>query len=122
MDLIIIIKKIIFLPIEFGKNGNNESIYSLLQLIGYFDVYDKITENAILQELINHLDCIEHWLAWSENKRSTDGWFFLKKGSGVYVVGNIGLNGQVSEKLKFVDATEACAVFIKKEIESIRIS
>lgn len=121
MDLISIIKKIIFLPIEFGKNNNNQSIYSLLQLTGYFDVYDKITETAILQELINHLDCVEYWLAWSENKRSTNGWFFLKKESGMYVVGNIGLNGQINEEFEFDDATKACTVFIKKEIESIRM-
>lgn len=122
MDLISIIKQIIFLPIEFGKTGNNQSIYSLLQKTGYFDVYDKITESTILQELLNHLFCIKYWLAWSEDKRSTSGWYFLKKDNDKCVVGNIGLNGQINEEFNFVDATKACSVFIKQEIESIRMS
>lgn len=119
MDLISVIKKIIFLPIEFGKTDNNQSIYTLLQNTGYFDVYNKITENVILQELINHLDCIEYWLAWSEDKRSANGWYFLKKDKNTYVVGNIGSSGQINKEFDFDDVAKACSVFIKKEIESI---
>lgn len=75
-----------------------------------------------LQELINHLDCIESWLAWPEDKRSTNGWYLLRKENDKYVVGNIGSDGQINEKLEFDDATKACSVFIKREIESIRMN
>lgn len=51
MDLINLIKQIIFLPIEFGKPVNNQSTYSLLQKTGYYDVYNKITENAIFTRI-----------------------------------------------------------------------
>lgn len=65
MDLRDTIKRILFLPFEFSQADNGKSIYSLLQETGYFDDYDKITEKPILQELINHLNCIEYWFVWS---------------------------------------------------------
>ncbi|MEH6305237.1 hypothetical protein RYH73_06255 [Olivibacter sp. CPCC 100613] len=121
-DIKHIIKKILFLPFEFAKGDNNQSIYSLLQNTGYFNAYSKIAESIILQELTNHSNCIEHWLSWSSNKRSTDGWYFIKKDNGKYVVGNINSDGQRSECFEFDSAAKACSVFIKREIESIRTS
>jgi len=117
-----IIIRILFIPFEFSRSNNTNSVYSLLQETGYFDVYNKITEKAILQELINYLDCIEYWLAWSEDKRSSNSWYFLKKASDKYVVGKISLNGQMNEEFEFDDGVKACSVFIKREIESIRMS
>ncbi|GAA0875039.1 hypothetical protein GCM10009118_14470 [Wandonia haliotis] len=114
-----IIKQILFLPFEFVQD-NNHSIYSLLQNTGYFNVYSKITQSTILQELTNHSNCIEYWLSWSENKRSTDGWYFIKKDNDKYVVGNINSDGQNSKYFEFDSAAQACSIFIKREIESIR--
>lgn len=122
MDLTNVIKKIIFLPIEFGKPNNHQSIHSLLKETGYFDVHDKVTESTILQELINHLNCVERWLAWSENKRSANGWYFLKKDEDRYVVGNIDSHGKKSEYFEFDDVVKTCSIFIKREIETIRVN
>jgi RimJ/RimL family protein N-acetyltransferase len=116
------IKKIILLPLDFNKVGNDQSIYSLLKDAGYFEIYDKVNEENILETLSNHKDWIEYWLAWSENKRGGDGWYLMKKGKNKYVVGRIGFGGENEEYFEFDNLLSGCAVFIKKEIESIRIS
>jgi hypothetical protein len=122
MDLKSIIKQIIHLPLEFGKIDNNLSFYTLLRKTGYFDVYTNVTINAIVQELPNHQHCIEYWLIWSENKRSSDGRYFIKKDDQLYIVGRLSADGNKNEVFEFDNAVEACSAFIKREIECVRAS
>lgn len=121
MNLEDVIKKIISLPLEFNRVGNNKSIYSLLRDTGYFSLHDKINENNVLGVLCNYLNFVEYWLTWSEDKRSRDGWYFLKKDNNKYIVGFIGFDSKNQKYLEFDDVVSACAAFIKKEIESIRV-
>lgn len=120
MDLMNVVKKIISLPVEFEKG--DDSIYSLLKNTGYFSVYDRVTENVISVELNTCLECIENWLCWSENKRTDEGWYFLKMGENKYIVGDVNSNSKKNESFEIEDAKKACSIFIKREIESIRLS
>ncbi len=112
------IEKVVNLPSQF-YNLENISIYSLLEETGYFEIPDKINEENILVELVNHPECIEQWLDWSENKRVTSGWYFRKSKNGKYIVGYF----PEKETIKSIEssyASELCAKFIKREIEDIR--
>jgi hypothetical protein len=50
-------------------------------------LHNQISEADIFQELNQHLECIDLWLKWSENKRSNSGWYFRENEIGQYVVG-----------------------------------
>jgi hypothetical protein len=92
----------------------------LLKECGYFELHGQISEADIFQELKQHLQCIDQWLSWSENKRSSSGWYFRENENGQYVVGYFPLQ-ESSEATEYFDKTEACSAFIKREIEDIRM-
>lgn len=116
--MIDIIDKIIMIPNDFYKL-KNISICYLLKETGYFDVYNKITTEMIEKRLVNYQESIEEWLLYSENKRSSSGYYLTQEDS-YYVVGYIDIKIKKNDKKKYKNKIEACSVFIKNEIEGIR--
>jgi hypothetical protein len=115
-----VIKNIVFLPKRFYTE-RNVSIYSLLEESGYFELYDQIRETDIVKELVKHLECIDQWMNLSENKRSSSGWYFKQTENSKYIVGYFSHPSQENLKtIEYFDKFEACAAFIKREIEDIR--
>jgi len=115
-----LIKSILSLPEKFHALGN-VSIYSLLKETGYFEIHDQINETAILDELNKHPGYINHWLSWSDDKRSGSGWYIKQNENRKYVIGYFSTR-ENSKKTEYSDSKEACAAFIKREIEEIRKS
>ena len=120
--MIILINKILNLPARFKNSKNNNSIYSLLQGTGYFEAYDSINENSIREVLVKQSEYVYQWLRWSEDKRSSSGWYFIQNGNQKYVVGYLDSDKGITEKMDYSDIKIACAAYIKQEIESIRKS
>ncbi len=120
MNTSVLIRKILSLPEKFYNLGN-ASIYSLLKETGYFEIYCQINEATILDELNKHPEYINYWLNWSDDKRNTSGWYFKQNENGKYVVGYFPASEQ-SKQMEYSDSKEACAAFIKREIEEIRKS
>ncbi len=119
MNLRNIINRITQLPAEFKIPGNNHSIYYLLKEAGYFDFHDEINENDFVNALAEHPEHITDWIQWSEDKRISSGWYFLQSTQGKFIVGFY--PGKDNSKQKeYSDIKEACAAFIKREIEEIR--
>lgn len=87
-----VIEKVIFLPKNFYKSGNEKSIYGLLEETGYLNESEVFLEDAVSQILLLYPDQIVFWLKWSENKRSSNGWYFSKGQSGKYIVGQRSIN------------------------------
>ncbi len=114
-----ILHDIIYLPRRFNET-NDRSIHTLLIETGYAAVRDQITIKAIRSFLMIHPECVLDWLQYSENKRATAGWYLKMGCSGEYIVeycprdSKQKVNGQ-----SFPNRTEACAVFVKREIDSI---
>ena len=117
-----VVTRILNLPERFYSPENNQSIYSLLQYTGYFEVYENINENIIREVLEQQPHYIEQWLRWSEDKRGGSGWYFMQDGSRKYVVGFLDSDKGTIKKMEYSDKENACASFIKQEIESIRRS
>lgn len=113
-----IINRIIYLPMKFKSLGNI-SIYSLLKETGYFEMYNQINEANIIEGLTKHPKCINQWLRWSEDKRTSSGWYFQQNRNGKYIVGYYPTKEDF-QLTEYTDIYEACAVFIKREIEEIR--
>lgn len=113
------IKEILFIPKEFYTQ-RNVSIFSLLKETGYFELYNQISEAEIFDLVIQYPECIEYWLNWSENKRVNAGWYFKQNDDGEYIVGYFPPKSKLDTC--YTNINEACAAFIKKEIEDIRIA
>ncbi len=118
-NIINLIRRIISLPIDFSRT-ETKSLYDLLKDTGYFEKYSEILEYDIAKALEESPILIDKWFEWSENKRSSDGWYVIKKVDGKFEVGEINKNGIKEQFLELLDKRIACAVFIKKEIEDMR--
>jgi hypothetical protein len=121
MDIKKITRKVIGLPNRFYAPNNEQSIYFLLQETGYFGAHDKVNEYAIREILSEHIEYAKQWLEWSENKRSSSGWYFMQNEQRKYVVGHYPEQENFKEN-EYSEIKEACAAFIKREIEDIRRS
>ena len=114
-----IILKIISLPVAFYEVGD-KSFYELLKETKYFEYFDNIFEDSIANVLLNNPAYIEKWLEWSEDKRSSDGWYFVINNNEKFEVGRINEDGKKGQYLEFSDKRNACAAFIKREIDELR--
>lgn len=117
MNLCKIINKILHIPRDLHRL-NNVSVYSLLRGSGYFEAYSLISTDDIKAALVSEPNCVDEWLVYSEDKRCDSGWYFMRKEKHEYVVGYYPpYNGSCTT---YSTSLDACAVFIKKEIEDIR--
>ena len=106
------------MPTNF-QELRNISFVSLLRNTGYFELFDEINSNDIKEQLETHPEWVRQWLNYSDDKRTSSGWYFIKSEMGKYIVGFYPPNKY--RTMEFVDIVEACSVFIKMEIESVRM-
>lgn len=119
MEVSDVIAGLIHLPRRFNSLGN-VSIYDLLKETGYFEMHDQVSEESIHEPLAQQPECVDEWINYSEDKRSSTGWYLKQEGGGTYVVGYFaGKNGEHS-KFRYANRIAACAAFIKCESEHIR--
>ena len=119
MDINQIIESILKLPSNFYASKNNLSIKELLLRTNYLKVKNDININIVYQSLKNHPEFADSWLIWSENKRSSSGWFIELNNFDKYSVGYFDSKlGKVIEN-NYDDIISACAFFIVKEIIDI---
>jgi hypothetical protein len=112
--------KVICLARDFAAS-TKDSFFTMLKNTGYFEKYAEVTEEVIFQALLKNPGFIEDWLSFSENKRVESGAYFFLSSSGKYVAGVINSDGS-DKKKECLDGSSACAIFIKREIESVRLS
>jgi hypothetical protein len=109
---------LVHLPRRFDASGM--SIYELLRQTGYFEMYDEILEADIRETLAQHPECVDEWISYSGDKRTSSGWYIKQEDSTIYKVGCLSPKGGKSIETSYVDHTDACAAFIKHELEDIR--
>jgi hypothetical protein len=95
-------------------------MYSLLKESGYFEMHDQIGEIELYEALNKHLECVDQWLTLSESKRVSSGWYFEDNTNGTYSVGYYPQQKNLTPA-EYFDKVKACAAFIKREIEDIRV-
>lgn len=118
-DIKSMIINIVNIPSTLHSN-ETESMYSLLQNYNYFEKYEIVQESLIREILIKNPEYINQWLQWSEDKRTSEGWYFIKNTNNKYTVGYYGSKKEI--KNEYSDAANACAAFIKLDIESLRVA
>ena len=106
------IERICNLPVEFRRGS--KSPVQLIRESGYFESPNELTVEALAAFICNHVEVIQVWLSWSEDKRVSSGWYFIRKNGG-FIVGNLADGPQ----LRFSDESQACAEFVLREVASI---
>jgi len=115
-----VIEKLIALPMTYYDSGR-KSMPDLLEESGYYSLYSEIGEEDIKVALKDKPERIDYWLMWSDDKRFSSGWYFLKNSEGKPLV-SYNPEDTNFEKSNFTDLASACAFFIKQELERIRKS
>lgn len=98
---------------------DNVSPWRLLQDSGYVQRRAEIDVASLTQCFVEHPDLIGEWLIYSENKHVSSGWYFSADSTdGRYVVGYFPADAKKQE-CRFTSAADACAVFVKSELEAM---
>jgi|GEM_PF-4371167 len=108
------LKDLLYFPEKIEQT--NMSINEICDIIsdGYTKQFPKLEE--LIGGLRSNRKLIGLWMQFSENKRGSPSWYFLKAGEK-YIVGYLDTDYQCNEGM-FEDQYFACAVFIKLEMES----
>lgn len=114
------INELINLPRQFNS-VDNKSIRILLKETGYFEIHNQISVEKIRDVLIHHPDRVDDWIAYSEDKRSSFGWYFkYEANKNKYIVDSFSGKEEDSPHGEYSNRLDACAYFIKNEIDDIR--
>ena len=112
--------QIVTMPRRFHSLGNI-SIFSLLEETGYFELHDQVSESDIRVALLLDPECVQEWMQYCSDKRTSSGWFIRLNDEELYEVGYFDIKADHdTNRVQYKDAIDACAAFIKHEIESIR--
>jgi hypothetical protein len=106
------------LPRTFHTRGDL-SAYAILEQSGYFDRHVHVTPDLLAAVLASDASLVDDWLALSENKRTSSGWYFRQNPTGFTVAFVDEAGNKVDERI-YADRIEACAEFIKREVEEMR--
>jgi hypothetical protein len=119
MDINNIVENIIKIPTEFYKL-RNISIYELFKKSKYCDYYNYITENDIKNYLLNNRNYIKDWFIYSEDKRTDKGYYVVLENEKYEVGYYDGKKRNIINTYNLSQDIDACANFIKLELENQR--
>jgi hypothetical protein len=101
------------IPIAFRQVGG-KSLHQLIAESGYWEMSGQLSAVSIESFLRQSPELVDDWLRYSEDKRTSGGWYFVDEGDR-FVVGQI-----QGRQLIFDDRLVACAEFILREVMSVR--
>src|SRR6185312_2755625 len=112
--------QIVSLPRTSHRLGN-VSVFDLLQATGYFKLHNQISEDDIRAALVHCPECVQEWMQYAEDKRTSSGWYFTLNDEGLYETGHFDIKSvpNHTNRVQYENAIDACAAFIKHEIESM---
>lgn len=115
-DRAAILEAIYSLPVEFRLRRCG-SLLQLVRATGYPGPQPEIGVDEIRAGLGGREGIIAAWLEYSREKDADWGWFFQGPYQGFFLTGSRtrSLEGPINTR----DAAEACAYFIKAELDSI---
>ena len=111
--------QLVTLPRRFHSLGN-VSMFSLLEVTGYFGIHEQVSEADIRAALVRCPECVQEWFQYSEDKRTSSGWYLTENDEECYETGYIADVHTCTNRVQHDKAIDACAVFIKHELEDIR--
>jgi hypothetical protein len=105
--------KICGVPAERRRTGR--SVLEIVRASGYEEFQRQFTARDLAVYLRSRPDIIAEWVAYSQDKRTSDGWYLRPP----YSIGRISADSPPMQEIKHVDLAAACAAFITAELSSI---
>jgi hypothetical protein len=112
MTLVSAVERISRLPADFY--AGSKSMAQLISESGIASFPLALSIPHICTYVTTNPDIVDHWLRWSENKRVSKGWYFIRRSSGL----EVGFHPD-GEVLSFSDPNLACAEFVAREVGSM---
>jgi hypothetical protein len=114
-----IVTSIVTIPRRFQTG--DVSVFGLLKATGYFELHDEISESDIRDALLEDPRCVQEWTQYCSDKRTSTGWYIRLNDEELYEVGYFDIKAEYDTcRMQYENQVDACAAFIKREIESIR--
>jgi len=111
--------QIVTIPRKF--HTGDMSVFALLEATGYFELHDQVSESDIRVALLRDPESVQEWMQYCSDKRTSSGWFIRLNDEELYEVGYFDIKADYdTNRVQYENAIDACAAFIKHEIESIR--
>jgi hypothetical protein len=104
-------------------HSEDKSPFALLKETGYFELHDQVSVSNIREALIRDPACVQEWIQYVDDLRCSSSWYFdFDDDENQYEVGFFDINADPtrSNRVQYENSTDACAAYIKHEIESIR--
>ena len=114
--------EIVTIPRKFQTR--DISIFDLLNETGYFELHNEVSEGDIRNALARDPACVQEWMRYIDDQRCASSWYFVINDEGQYEVGFYDSDSDPTRtnQVVYENAMDACAAFIKQQIESIRTS
>lgn len=112
-----VVTRVCELPLQFRIRGT-VSVVDLVAESGYQSDPTVLTVDAVVGHLRAYPDLMDAWLAYSEDKRASSGWFIAQLSDDTFEVGYY----PEGEHITVTGRALACAEFIVREIVAIAAS
>jgi len=93
------------------------SLRELVDETGYRELRPALERGELVAHLARHPKLVLDWLRYSEDKRTSGGWYLMHPSTG-WVVGRLG-GSEEERELRFGSGPEACAEFILRELDGV---
>jgi len=100
-------------PAEIRRS--NRSLREVVHSSGYADLRGQFAPRELAAYLRARPEVIAQWVAYSEDKRTSDGWYLRPP----YSLGRISSEPPPMHEVKHVDLAAACAAFIIAELGEV---
>jgi hypothetical protein len=103
-------------------HSEDKSPFALLKETGYFELHNEVSVSDIHNALARDPACVQEWMQYIDDQRCSSSWYFVLNDEGLYEVGfyDSKTDPARSNQVVYENAMDACAAFIKHQIESIR--
>ena len=98
-------------------NGRYRNIKALEDSVKFVEKNGMPSVRQLVEAIRGIPKCENGWMLWSEDKRWQPAWYFVDGEDGDYYVGHYSTKHGKKHECRFSDKAEACAFFVKKEIE-----
>jgi hypothetical protein len=100
----------------YTRPSARKSARALAMESGFPEVWDRISAADLIAYLNAHPESIRHWQCWSEDKRVTEGWYYLGE---TREVGWYSKEGGLKDVRRYGSDAAACAEFILRELQAL---
>jgi hypothetical protein len=102
---------------DSSRRGAGRSLRDLLKASDYARHRSSLTVATLAEYLVDRPEVVTQWSMYSDDKRTSGGWYFLERGQG-WTIGRLGPNAVPTDERHYDSAAEACAEFILLELDS----